>query len=87
MQQPAIADLGAFVNSLLIKTRERRRRSDAVKAMTVIKDAKFHAIMTSVPGAVATGSILSPISILTSVETRSLPLPVLTSHLHVATEL
>ena len=44
MQQPTVTHFSVWVNSLLIKTGEGRRRSDAVKTMTVIKDTKFHAI-------------------------------------------
>ena len=42
MQQPTVTDFSVGMYSLLIKTGESRRRSDAIKTMTVVKDAKFH---------------------------------------------
>ena len=42
MQQPTVTHFSVGMYSLLIKTGEGRRRSDAVKTMTVVKDTKFH---------------------------------------------
>src|SRR5256885_8389137 len=47
MQQSTVLDARALMNSVEIKTRERRRGGNAVKAMAVIKNAKFHVIEES----------------------------------------
>jgi hypothetical protein len=42
VEQPAILNLGIRVDSFMIETTEGRCRSNAVKTMAVVKDAKFH---------------------------------------------
>src|SRR5215470_17343500 len=42
VQQTAVVHLSLLIDSFVIKPGEGGRRSDAVKAVTVIKDAKFH---------------------------------------------
>ena len=42
MQQTAVINLGVWIDSLMIKTREGGRGSHAIKTVAVIKDAKFH---------------------------------------------
>src|SRR5437763_7669424 len=44
MQESAIFNTGVVVNSFEIKTRERGRRGNAVKTVSVIQNAKFHKV-------------------------------------------
>ena len=42
MQKPGVMHFCFGVNSLCVKARESRSRSDAVKTVAMVKDAKFH---------------------------------------------
>src|ERR1043165_5254229 len=44
MQQTAVRNIGVRVNPFEVKTREGGCRGHAVKAVPVIKDAKFHGV-------------------------------------------
>ena len=45
MQQAAVFDVGARVDAFLVKAREGGSRGDAVEAVAVIKQAKFHKLI------------------------------------------
>ena len=42
MQQARVVDLGFRMNAFFVEASESSRRSDTVKAVAVVKDAKFH---------------------------------------------